>query len=266
MTNISGNLATRSLRGILDQAQVLDTEYLKGHVIAVPCRLAKEFKASYESICPMVVPRSAQFVEKDDEFELYIVTIFKKHDAQFQSAARERRWILRTNQSINQDEDTAQDHAAAAQNERRKWADLGRMTGMAWGEIFMIWCHALALRTFVETVLRYGLPLDFVACVIQVIQPYSGIPLTISAIRNSPPKSTIHWTRHLANSIIMARCSKLPPNQKMTQRKILSLTAHTSTFLWLVDTVRARLSQEFRLVEVIAQSAPRLDRLTTHRY
>jgi hypothetical protein len=32
----------------------------------------------------------------------------------------------------------------------------------------MIWIHVLALRVFVETVLRYGLPLDFVAGIVQV--------------------------------------------------------------------------------------------------
>ena len=32
----------------------------------------------------------------------------------------------------------------------------------------MAWVHVLALRVFVETVLRYGLPLSFVAALVQV--------------------------------------------------------------------------------------------------
>lgn len=52
--------------------------------------------------------------------------------------------------------------------ERKVWGEALRLGRTAWGEAVMAWVHVLALRVFVETVLRYGLPLSFVCGLIQV--------------------------------------------------------------------------------------------------
>ena len=40
--------------------------------------------------------------------------------------------------------------------------------GISWQHTDSAWMHVLALRVFVETVLRYGLPLNFVAGIVKV--------------------------------------------------------------------------------------------------
>ena len=48
------------------------------------------------------------------------------------------------------------------------WGEALRMGRTGYSEGAMVWVHVLALRVFVETVLRYGLPLDYVCGLIQV--------------------------------------------------------------------------------------------------
>jgi V-type H+-transporting ATPase subunit C len=47
-------------------------------------------------------------------------------------------------------------------------AELVRITKAAFADIFQAWTHLKALRIFVESVLRYGLPPDFISAVIKV--------------------------------------------------------------------------------------------------
>ena len=46
--------------------------------------------------------------------------------------------------------------------------ELVRMTKAAFADIFQAWTHLKALRIFVESVLRYGLPPEFISAVIKV--------------------------------------------------------------------------------------------------
>ncbi|KAI7640816.1 ATPase, V1 complex, subunit C, partial [Hortaea werneckii] len=91
----TGNLSQKSLSSVVNPDAILkpeDSEYLQQHLIAVPTQLVKDFIKSYESLTPMVVPRSAQMMAKDDEFQLWAVTVFKKHSAEFVHKCREHRW------------------------------------------------------------------------------------------------------------------------------------------------------------------------------
>jgi len=51
-------------------------------------------------------------------------------------------------------------------DERKIWGESLRLGRTGWGESVMIWIHVLTLRVFVETVLRYGLPLDYISSLI----------------------------------------------------------------------------------------------------
>ena len=55
-----------------------------------------------------------------------------------------------------------------AKDEKKVWGEALRLGRTAWGEAVMAWVHVLALRVFVETVLRYGLPLSFVCGLVRV--------------------------------------------------------------------------------------------------
>lgn len=152
---------------------IQDSEYLDTHLIAVPNQAIKDFYKSYETLSEKVVPRSAVEVAKDEEFTLFAVVTFKKTSADFVHKCREKRWTPRE-YKYKEGGKEAEDKEASqlAQDEKKLWGEALRLGRTGYSESAMIWVHVLALRVFVETVLRYGLPLDFVCGLVQVGCPY----------------------------------------------------------------------------------------------
>jgi V-type H+-transporting ATPase subunit C len=148
---------------------VQNSEYLETHLVVVPTSGKKEFLRSYETISPMVVPRSALEIIHDEEFTLFAVTAFKKHSTQFVHMCREMKWTPRDYKYVEGGREQEQrEFEQASKDERKVWGEALRMGRTGWGEAVMIWVHVLALRVFVETVLRYGLPLEFVSALVKV--------------------------------------------------------------------------------------------------
>ena len=117
----------------------------------------------------MVVPRSAQLLAKDDEFQLYAVTVFKKHSAEFVHKCREHRWTPREMKFTEGGREAEeQELRKLEKEERRVWGEALRLGRTGYSDAIMGWVHVLTLRVFVETVLRYGLPLEFVCGIIKV--------------------------------------------------------------------------------------------------
>lgn len=120
----------------------------------------------------MVVPRSSHEIASDPEYALYSVTLFKKHATEFTNKARGHRFTPREftwrDAAVEEDEREAKD---VQQRERRLYADVVRLARTGYSDLFMAWVHVKALRVFVESVLRYGLPLEFVSAIIQVCSP-----------------------------------------------------------------------------------------------
>jgi hypothetical protein len=166
----TGNLATKSLVNVVNPASIIrDSEYLDTHLIAVPNLSVKEFYQSYEELSPMVVPRSANKLATDDEFNLFAVTTFKKHSNDFVHKCREKRWTPREYKyKEGGKEEEAKEADQLTKDERKIWGEALRLGRTGYSESAMILIHVLALRVFVETVLRYGLPLDFVCGIVQV--------------------------------------------------------------------------------------------------
>jgi hypothetical protein len=163
-------LATKSLTSIVKPQDIIqDSEYLDTLLIAIPKQGVKEFYKTYESLSPMVVPRSANEIASDDEFSLFSVVVFKKHSAEFVHKAREKRWTPRDYKyKQGGKEEEAKEVDKLEKDERKIWGEALRLARTGYSESAMVWIHVLALRVFVETVLRYGLPLDFVAGLVQV--------------------------------------------------------------------------------------------------
>lgn len=165
---LTGNLATRSLTQIIDPNTVItNSEYLETHLLAVPKNLTKDFLKSYESLSPMVVPRSATQLASDSEFTLYACTTFKKTSAEFLHKCREKRWTPRDSphaprNGTDNAEDESQEISRLEQETQRLGGEALRLVRTGFSEAAMTWIHALALRVFVETILRYGLPAEFV--------------------------------------------------------------------------------------------------------
>ena len=127
---------------------------------------------SYETLTPMVVPRSAMQLAQDDEFVLFAVTTFKKHSSDFLHKCREQKWTPRQYKYIEGGkEEERRELDRVAKEEKKIWGEALRMGRTGWSEGVMIWLHVLTLRVFVEAVLRYGLPLDYVSVLIEVSSP-----------------------------------------------------------------------------------------------
>lgn len=168
----SGNLATKSLLSIVNPKILVQTsgsEHLETHLVAVPSSSVKDFTRSYETICPMVVPRSAYLVDSDSEYTLYAVTVFKKHAQEFVHKSREHKWVPRDFKAQEGGkEEEIRELRKAESEEKRVWGEILRLGRTGWSEGVMALVHVLVLRMFVETVLRYGLPLDYVGALIKV--------------------------------------------------------------------------------------------------
>lgn len=160
-----GNLSTKSLATILKPSHFIpDSEYITTSLLAVPKQSVKEFLASYETLSPMIVPRSAFLISEDSEFSLYGLAVFKKHAAELSHKAREKRYVPReavfTENLASQE---ASETKSAEELTDKLWGEVLRLARTAYSDLVSAWIHVKTLRVFVESVLRYGLPLDFVA-------------------------------------------------------------------------------------------------------
>lgn len=196
----------------------------------------------------MVVPRSAQLVASDSEFTLYAVTAFKKHSVEFVHKCREQKWIPRDFKYVEGGkEEERKEVERVGGDERKVWGETLRLARTAWSEAVMVWIHILVLRVFVETVLRYGLPLDFVCALVRVCScslsllfvgfyRWQGLTFFTFYRHKLPSKQTAQsktsristrtWQamplggtrRAVCNGMILARCTQVVRAAQTTRR------------------------------------------------
>lgn len=165
----TGSLLTRNLADLVKKEHfILDSEYLTTLLVIVPKIMANDWLANYEKITDMIVPRSSQLITQDNDFCLFNVTLFKKVVEEFKLHAREKKFIVR-DFVYNEEE------LAAGKNEmtklitdkKKQFGPLVRWLKVNFSEAFCALIHVKALRVFVESVLRYGLPVNFQAILIE---------------------------------------------------------------------------------------------------
>ncbi|KAG0005085.1 Vacuolar ATP synthase subunit C [Entomortierella chlamydospora] len=164
-----GNLASRNIVPFVKKEHVvLDSEYLETLIVAVPKTLYKDWRNKYETLTQMVVPRSSQKIAEDDEYGLFTVTLFRRIVDDFTNKCREERFIVR---DFKYSEDALEEQKRELQemdaSEKELWGTILRLSKTNFGEVFQAWTHLKCLRVFVESVLRYGLPPDFVGFTIK---------------------------------------------------------------------------------------------------
>ncbi|KAG5325293.1 VATC ATPase, partial [Pseudoatta argentina] len=161
----TGSLLTRNLADLVKKEHfILDSEYLSTLLVIVPKSNFQEWYSCYEKLTDMIVPRSTQLITQDSEYGLFTVTLFKKVMDEFKLHAREKKFIVR-DFTYNEEE------LAAGKNEitklvtdkKKQFGPLVRWLKVNFSECFCAWIHVKALRVFVESVLRYGLPVNFQA-------------------------------------------------------------------------------------------------------
>lgn len=143
----------------------VESEYLTTVFVAVPNQLQKQFLESYATFgkCaqPVVVPDSAKLVDKDGDYFLYNPVLFQKFKKDFETDCRERKFIVR---EYNPEEEVTD----AEVEELNQQLDSKKSNLVVWlkntfSESYSAWMHLKAIRIFVESCLKYGLPPNFVA-------------------------------------------------------------------------------------------------------
>ncbi|KAF8845406.1 ATPase, V1 complex, subunit C [Paxillus ammoniavirescens] len=165
----TGNLSVRSLVDVVSKEDMIqDSEYMQTCLVAVPKTLTKEWNAKYERLTTMVVPRSSSPIASDDEYTLFGVVIFKKvHDA-FVQSCRENKFIVRDFVYSEEQIDKQREELETAEvTEKELWTELLRVSRTNFSESFQILVHLKILRLFVESVLRYGLPANYLGLAIK---------------------------------------------------------------------------------------------------
>uniref|UniRef100_A0A7E4W0D3 V-type proton ATPase subunit C n=1 Tax=Panagrellus redivivus TaxID=6233 RepID=A0A7E4W0D3_PANRE len=165
----TGSLVTKDLSDIVKADDfVQNSEYLQTVVVVVPKLSIKEFESKYHTYADMVVPGSAKRITEDNDHALYTVTLFKKVFEEYRNNCRENRIIVRdfvyNEQSLKAGKN---ERDKLLQEKQKQYAQLVRWLKINFGEIFIAYIHVKALRAFVESVLRYGLPVNFQAVIME---------------------------------------------------------------------------------------------------
>ncbi|NXK99030.1 VATC1 ATPase, partial [Mesembrinibis cayennensis] len=165
----AGSLLTRSLADIVKKEDfVLDSEYLVTLLVIVPKLNYNDWVKQYETLAEMVVPRSSNVLFEDQDSYLCNVTLFRKAVDDFKHKAREYKFLVRDFQ-YNEEEMKAdkEEMNRLSTDKKKQFGPLVRWLKVNFSEAFIAWIHVKALRVFVESVLRYGLPVNFQAMLLQ---------------------------------------------------------------------------------------------------
>uniref|UniRef100_A0A3B5MNP7 V-type proton ATPase subunit C n=1 Tax=Xiphophorus couchianus TaxID=32473 RepID=A0A3B5MNP7_9TELE len=165
LSMLLGSLLTRSLADLVKKEDfVLDSEYLITMLVVVPKINYPDWQKTYETLAEMVVPRSSNLLFEDSDSGLFSVTLFRKAIDDFKHKARENKFTVRDFQ-YNEEEMKAdkEEMTRLSTDKKKQFGPLVRWLKVNFSEAFIAWIHIKALRVFVESVLRYGLPVNFQA-------------------------------------------------------------------------------------------------------
>nr|KJB76320.1 hypothetical protein B456_012G082900 [Gossypium raimondii] len=163
----SGSLAVRDLSNLVKPEDIITSEHLVTLLAVVPKYSQKDWLSSYETLTTYVVPRSSKKLYEDNEYALYTVTLFGRVADNFRTSARERGFQVRDFEySPEAQESRKQELEKLVQDQDMLRSSLLQWCYASYGEVFSSWMHFCAVRVFAESILRYGLPPSFLACVL----------------------------------------------------------------------------------------------------
>lgn len=203
------NLAEVLTPEVVSPSDFINTEYLQTLVVVVPKSLEETWLNEYMTIGEdiveygaqgsqgnsrgsPVVPNSTKKIYAEGDSVLYTVTILKGHYQagsvgpdgnfeqgsevsyveEFKTRAREKKFIARDFTFDPEAHASSVEAMAELEVEvERLWSGLIRWCKAHFGEAFIAWMHIKVIRVFVESVLRYGLPVNFAML---MFRPLSG--------------------------------------------------------------------------------------------
>lgn len=167
----TGPLTTRALDGIVQKDHILDTEYLQTLFVVVPKGQKSDWEKNYEDLHEFVVPGSSKLVyDKDPDFNLYNLIVMRKMANDVIEKCKHLKYFPRNDftfdetraQLSNLEKEKMKEKLDTTKKEMFEWCKT------AFSECFSAWVHLKAIRTFAESVLRYGLPPKFVSLLLKV--------------------------------------------------------------------------------------------------
>jgi len=158
---LGGSLLVRSLVDLVKDSDLVNTEYMTTLLVVVPKSLTKEWLASYETLTNYVLPRSSKQIAEDNEYALFAVTLFKRVAEDFKHASREKRFTVREFKIDDESKGGKDERTKLITEKDRLKRNLLRYCKTNFAEAFVAWIHLKAIRVFVESVLRYGVPVNF---------------------------------------------------------------------------------------------------------
>lgn len=164
----TGSLVTRNLTDLVKKEHfILDSEYLVTVLVVVPLANINDWNNKYEKLADMIVPRSSQLIYQDNDHALLSVTLFQRALDEFKNKARESKFLVRDFSYNDQELQAGKNELTKLHTDKKKqFGPLVRWLKVNFGECFTAWIHVKALRVFVESVLRFGLPVNFQAMIL----------------------------------------------------------------------------------------------------
>jgi len=158
-----GSLVTRNVADLVKKEHfVLDSEYLVTLLVVVPLSNMNDWNNKYEKMTDMIVPRSSQLIYQDNDHALLSVSCFHKVVDEFKQKARENKFLVRDFTYDEEQLKSGKNELTKLHTDKKKqFGPLVRWLKVNFGESFTAWIHVKALRVFVESVLRFGLPVNF---------------------------------------------------------------------------------------------------------
>jgi len=171
-----GNLLVRDLNGIVKQScYAMHTngdisEKILPIFLVVPKQRLDDFQKMYESASKECVPKSWRPIEEDDSYVLGRVLHLECPSLQsFKNKMSENKFTIR---EFTYDSSAVEENKVSfeklQEEEKEALTNAKNTLHMAFGEVFVCHMHLKAVRMFVESVLWYGIPVNFQAMVVSV--------------------------------------------------------------------------------------------------
>lgn len=146
------------------------TEHLTTVCVILARGSEMEFLKQYETFSSMVVPMSAkkfQGLDDKDGNSLWRVVMFKTAVEEFKKACRERRYVAR---DFEYSEDAYKQlkiqREQIDESVKKQLSQVRGLYSAAWSDAMVAWVHVKAMRVFVESVLRFGMPPRFASFIV----------------------------------------------------------------------------------------------------
>ncbi|KAL6105118.1 atp6v1c2 [Pungitius sinensis] len=163
---LKANLQTCRLNDIVKREDLVVSEYLTTLLVVVSRTRYLQWERTYESFSEFVVPRSSRKLHQDGEGGIFSVILFKRAVCEFKVKAQESNFNVRE-YSFDLEAKKQQETMQHTVLKKEQYGIFVHWLKVNLSGVFIAWIHVKALRVFVESVLRYGIPVSYQALVLR---------------------------------------------------------------------------------------------------